>query len=171
MNPSLFGAPLMECKLQNTNMVQRCVMHCLFISLIHFAMQVTSLSYQAASCNIIVGLNTGQVELLQTDPQIAPSTAPQVTLRVVDAMAHQLVKKATIGLHTYSVRRSLLLMCCWSDADCVCRCIRVRFPPTALWWQLAVMTIHSASSILPHRQRCTLRSVMILYVPICPFLF
>ena len=39
----------------------------------------------------------------------------------------------------------------------------------ALWWQLAVMTLHSASPILPRRQLCTLCSVMVKYVPIYPF--
>ena len=55
-------------------------------------MQVTSLSYQAASCNIIVGLNTGQVELLQTDPQIAPSAAPQVILPVHECVRQRLAE-------------------------------------------------------------------------------
>ena len=41
--------------------------------------------------------------------------------RVVGTMAHQLVKKAAIQPHTSSVCLSLLLMCCWSDTDCVCR--------------------------------------------------
>ena len=49
-----------------------------FILLTHFAMQVTSLSYHAASCNIIVGLTYGHVEIWQTDPYIAP--APQAAL-------------------------------------------------------------------------------------------
>ena len=84
-------------------------------------------------------------------------------------MAHQLVKKATIQPHTNVVRLSLLLTCCWSDADCVFRCMGVRFRPTALWWQLAVKTLHSASPILPRRQLCTLCSVMVKYVPIYPF--
>ena len=82
----------MERKLQNTNVMDRCVTLCLFISLTHFAMQVTSLSYQAASCNIIVGLNTGQVELLQTDPQIAPSAAPQVILPVHECVRQRLAE-------------------------------------------------------------------------------
>ena len=43
-------------------------------------MQVLSLSYHAASGNITVGFDRGQVELWQTDPYIAPSAAPQVTL-------------------------------------------------------------------------------------------
>ena len=43
-------------------------------------MQVSSLSYHAASGNIIVGFDRGQVELWQTDPYIAFSAAPQVTL-------------------------------------------------------------------------------------------
>ena len=44
-------------------------------------MQVLSLSYHAASGNIIVaGLYGGHVEMWQIDPYIAPSTAPQVTL-------------------------------------------------------------------------------------------
>ena len=84
-------------------------------------------------------------------------------------MANQLVKKATIKPHTSFVRLSLLFMCCWSDTDCVCRCMGVRFRPTALWWQLAVMTSHSASPTLPRRQKCTLRSVMVKYVPIYCF--
>ena len=53
---------------------------CLFISLTHFALQVISLSYHAASGNIVVGLHDGRVEMWQTDPYIAPYAAPQVTL-------------------------------------------------------------------------------------------
>ena len=40
----------------------------------------------------------------------------------------------------------------------------MRFPPTANFWQQAVVTSHSASSILPLRQRSTLCSVTSLYV-------
>ena len=53
----------MECKLQTINVVEWCVTLCLFISLIHFVLQVTSLSYHAASDNIVVGLYGGQVDL------------------------------------------------------------------------------------------------------------
>ena len=70
----------MECKLKITHVVERCVTLCLFLSLTHFAMQVISLSYHAASGNIVVGLENSQVELWQTNPYIAPSFAPQVTL-------------------------------------------------------------------------------------------
>ena len=88
INPSLFGAPLMGCKLQTTHLVDRCVMLCLFISLTLFAMQVWTLSYHAASGNIIVGLFDGHVEMWQTDPHIAPHAAPQVTLP-----AHECVRE------------------------------------------------------------------------------
>ena len=63
-------------------------MFCLFISLTYCAIQVFSLSYHAASGNIIVGLNNGHVEMWQTDPYIASSSAPQLTLP-----AHECVRK------------------------------------------------------------------------------
>ena len=58
------------------------VRHALSRFLLTFVvMQVWSLSYHAASGNIILGLfSYGYVEIWQTDPYIAPSTAPQVTL-------------------------------------------------------------------------------------------
>ena len=63
-------------------------MFCLFISLTYCAIQVFSLSYHAASGNIIVGLHNGHVEMWQTDPHIALSAAPQVTLP-----AHECVRE------------------------------------------------------------------------------
>ena len=68
MNPSLFGAPLTECKLQTTNVVITCVTFCIFISLTLFALQVISLSYHALSGNIIVGLYGDHVEMWLFDP-------------------------------------------------------------------------------------------------------
>ena len=84
-------------------------------------------------------------------------------------MGQRLVKVATLQSHTNAVRCCLNLIVMLgrsSDAHFVCRCLRVRFPPTAHWWQQAVMTSHSASPILPRRQRCTLRRVMIMYLPV-----
>ena len=51
-------------------------------------MQVLSLSYHAASGIVIVSLYYGKVEMWQTDPHIAPSSAPQVTLP-----AHECVRE------------------------------------------------------------------------------
>ena len=60
----------MDCKLQTTNVGKGCVTLCPFISLTYCAIQVFSLSYHAASGNIIVGLHNGHVEMWQTDPHI-----------------------------------------------------------------------------------------------------
>ena len=67
-------------------------MLCLFISLTYFAIQVGSLSYHAASGNIVAGLYGGQVELWQTDPHIAPSAAPQVTLPAHECVHERLAE-------------------------------------------------------------------------------
>ena len=53
-------------------------------------MQVSSLAYHAASGNITIGL-LGQVELWQTDPYIAPSAAPQVTLPANECVRERLI--------------------------------------------------------------------------------
>ena len=63
----------------------------LFIILIHVAMQVGSLSYHAASGNIIVGLLDGHVEMWQTDPHIAHS-APQVALPAQECVRERLAE-------------------------------------------------------------------------------
>ena len=84
---SAFGAPLVECKLQTTNVVDRCVMLCLFISLTHCAcaVQVSSLSYHSASGNIVVGFSNGHVEMWKTAPYIAPPAAPRSAPQVAVA--------------------------------------------------------------------------------------
>ena len=92
----------MECKLQTTK-VKMCVTLCLFMSLTHFAMQVTSLSYHSASGNIIVGLSGGQVEMWQTEPYIALPAHECVRERLVEAQAQAndiqaLLEKADSGL-------------------------------------------------------------------------
>ena len=57
------------------------VRHALTIYIAHHcAMQVSSFAYDAASGNIIVGLQNGHVEMWQTARYIARSSAPQVTL-------------------------------------------------------------------------------------------
>ena len=79
MNISMFGAPLMECKLQTTNVVDMYVT-CLSIYIAHpFCYQLCSLSYHAASGNIAIGFASGHVGLLQTESFIAPQApdAPQ----------------------------------------------------------------------------------------------
>ena len=55
-------------------------------------MQVYSLSYHAASGNIIVGLDSGHVEMWQTDPYISPSAAPQVTLPAHECVRERLAE-------------------------------------------------------------------------------
>ena len=52
------------------------------------------MSYHAASGNIIAGLNNGHVEMWQTDPYIASSAAPQVTLP-----AHECVRERLAEAH------------------------------------------------------------------------
>ena len=110
----------MECKLQTTNVVEWCVTLYLFISLTHFAMQVTSLSYHAASGNIIIGLNDGHVEMWQTDPHIAPSAtlrnAPQalplpdhvcVRKRLAEAQAQVKIAEASIEKADSGLRQQI----------------------------------------------------------------
>ena len=64
----MFGAPLMECKLQTTNVVDMYVT-CLSIYIAHpFCYQLCSLSYHAASGNIAVGFRDGHVEMYLYDP-------------------------------------------------------------------------------------------------------
>ena len=65
-------------------------MLCLFISLTHCAMQVSSLSYHAASRIITVGLSGGHVEMWQTKPYIAP--APQATLPTHECVRERLAE-------------------------------------------------------------------------------
>ena len=95
-------------------------------------MQVTSLSYNAASGNIIVGLGGGPVEMWQTDSYIAPSAAPQVTLpahvcvreRLAEAQAQAndiraSIEKADIGLRQQMSREQELKR---SIADLEAKC-------------------------------------------------
>ena len=81
----------MECKLQTMPVVERCVFR-LSIKLLTLVVQVRSLSYHAASGNIIVGLRDGQVELWQSNPYIAPSAAPQVTLPAHECVRERLAE-------------------------------------------------------------------------------
>ena len=77
--PSTFGAPLMECKLQSTN-VEWCVTLLSLPLLTLATIKVHSLSYHAASGNIAVGLAHGFVQVWQTTPHIASSAAPRAPL-------------------------------------------------------------------------------------------
>ena len=106
MNPSLFGAPLMECKLQTTNVVERCVTLCQFISLTHYAMQVYSLSYHAASGNIAAGL-AGHVELWQTAPYNALPAHVCVRERLAEAQAQAKVIGASIENSDSGLRQQI----------------------------------------------------------------
>ena len=51
-----------------------------------------ALSYHAASCNIVIGLENGHVEMWQTDPHIAASTAPRSAPQVA-LPAHECVRE------------------------------------------------------------------------------
>ena len=112
------------------------------------------------------GYNLAPSALLSSG-QLAASMLPR-TASAVDAMAHQMVIKTTIKPHLSNVRLYLTARkCCCLDTGRDFRCMRVRFPPTAPCWPLVVLTRHSASPILPQRQRCTLFSA----VSMCEFLF
>ena len=97
MDSSVFGAPLMECKLQTTNVWSWYASQLYLFLLTFVALQVCSLCYHAASGNIIVGLYNGQVELWQTDPYIALSSAPQVTLPAHECVRERLAEAQALA--------------------------------------------------------------------------
>lgn len=71
MDTSAFGAHLMEYKqrgtmIDMTTLLELCVTYEFILSLIYVAMQASSLSYHAASGNIVVGHNDGKMGLWQT---------------------------------------------------------------------------------------------------------
>ena len=107
----------------------------LLLSLTHFAMQVTSLSYHAESGNIVVGLRDGQVELFQTDPYKKISTAPKaappthacVRERLAEAQAQvkdveASLEKADVGLRQQMSREQELKR---SIADLEAKCAHI----------------------------------------------
>ena len=113
----VFGASLTEPQLQASILTQRCVTLCLFIALLSiysthpFVMQVSSVSYHAASGTVSVGMYRGNVEIWQTDPYIAPALeAPLpahacVRRQLVEAEAQAAAIGTLLGLTKDGSRR------------------------------------------------------------------
>ena len=122
----------MECKLQTTKVILYVSQLYLFL-LTFVALQVASLSYHAASGNIIVGIG-GEVDIWQTDPYIAPSAAPQVNLPAHECVRERLaeaqaqandiqasLKKADSGLRQQMSREQELKQSI-ADLEAKCAC-------------------------------------------------
>ena len=127
----------MECKLQTTNAKMMCVPVLFsvfkYVFLTLFATQVTSMSYHAASGNMVIALTDGAIQVWQTDPHIATSLQRSLPdhvcvrerLAAAQAQANEIqatIEKADDGLRQQLAREKELRQ---SIADLEAKCTHI----------------------------------------------